>query len=352
MSTPAKKKAPWGMILGGCAVLMVLLMICGGGASWFVLKKASKFADESGVGDLIEAAKSAEEASGGAKGSKRGKAGKGGKAGAADEAGAVDAEEAARAQREAALEWTQVRAYIQQPLTKKDIDDYFKFKAKWEKDPAFRDWSAQTRKLKDLGEASNSRKKDSLADQLKTVSATAKWASDANRMVAAFDEFIRKEGGYEKYYSRQVRVGALIAAADTAAQHTEGAGDPDSAAVAKQMLKERPEIARQYQDSIKEAKAAQKKAKKAANPEEANVGALMMMASLLQSPGTVALARMPEQSFKTWAALSDKERKALRESTRSSDDEFGGWYIYFAANPSLLLMTMVTAEMEEFQQGK
>lgn len=340
MNTPAKKKTPWGLILGGCAVVMLLLLVGGGVAAWFVYKKASQFADESGVGDLIEAARSADEGSGKSKSRKGSSASKG---------EPVDAEEAARNAQEAALEMSRVRAYIQDPLTRKDVDDYFKFKAKWEKDPAFRDWKAQSKKLKDLGEASNSNKKESLAKQLKTAGAVAKWATDGNRMVAAYDKFIQKEGGYEKYYSRQVRIGGVVAAAEAVAKSNEGDNDPNSAAVARQMLKERPEIAKQYKEGVKEAKAAQKKA---ANSDEAGSGAFMMMASLMQSPGTVALARMPEQSFKTWAALSDKQRKDLRDSMTPKEDEFGGWYTYFSANPAILLMTMMSAEMEEFKQGK
>jgi hypothetical protein len=206
--------------------------------------------------------------------------------------------------------------------------------------------------MEKLGEEQRNNEGASVADKLRAVGASAKLMTAMSNVTQAFDEHIREFGGYEKYYGRLLRIGGVAAAAETIAKTSKKFEDPNSDAVAEQILAQRPEVAEQYKKNVKEAREAIAKANEAQKSGNAapgaGMGAMAALGTIFQGPGTIALARMPEKSFETWAGLSPEVRKRVRESLRPKK-EFGGWFGLFSVNPASLL---VTASMAEFQALK
>lgn len=342
-----KKGLACGVIALGCGCLtLILLGAVALGAFFFVRSDASTadpdnaqggifgiFGEEGGIVDMIAAG--AKEA-----------AKEGDKKSPAPKKKQKNAEQKARAQMKEALSPEKIRAYLAQPLTPKDINAHQKFMRGWAKDPAQIEYIKQSKAVEKLTQDSKG-KEGSVAQSLKAVNASAKAMKSMQQVTEAFDKYIRKNGGYEEYYGRLLRIGGVVAAAQTVKDANKKFKDPDSDAVAKQMLKERPEVAKEYRKNFEEAKQAIAKARKSgAKNSNAGMGALMAMG---QGPGTVALARMPEKSFKTWEALSVSQRKALRESLAQKDG-FGGWFSLFAVNPAGLLVSATIAELDALQQ--
>jgi hypothetical protein len=325
---------PWGKVLAGCGCVSLLGIIAIAVVVYFVVDAGSKFAKETGITDIVEMAEKADEtgASSGDGSKKR-------------------IEQQARKRKEEALDPKKIRAYVDAPLTKKDIREHHAFNKKWENSSAHKNWVVQFEKMKEL----DKEKDDSVAGGLKAVGQSAKWLNSVHDVMEAFDKQVRDSGGYEKYYGRMMRIGGVVAASDTITKANKKLKDPDSDAVAKRMIKERPEIAKQYKKNFAEAKKAiaeaEKRKKAGKEPKRGDMAAFAGMATIMQGPGTVALARMPEASFETWKKLSAKERKKLRDSLTASIAP-GHWFGLFAVNPAGLLMTSYMAEMEELKSKK
>ncbi|QDG49758.1 hypothetical protein FIV42_03100 [Persicimonas caeni] len=338
---------PWGKVLAGCGCLTVLLMFCAGGAVFFMIQKGSEFAEENGLKDIAEMI---EEMEGGS-----GSSGSGGPLGGAESGngeGSADIQREARQRKEDALDVEKIRAYINEPLTKKDIREHHEFVEEWKSDPAYKNWVEQFEKMKEL----NKKKDESVTGNLKAIGQSAKWMNAAKTVMEAFDKKVREEeGGYEKYYGRLMRIGGVVAASDTITKSNRKLKDANSDAVAKRMLEERPEIAKQYKKNLAEAKKAvaeaEKRKKAGQEPNPGDMAALGGLMTIMQGPGTVALARMPEGSFETWKKLSPEERKKLRESLTDSIAP-GPYFGLFAVNPAGLIMTAYMAELDELKPDK
>jgi|GEM_PF-5351725 len=344
-NAPKKKGLPCGLIAIGCGCLTLILLavVAVGGFLMFRTTASAVedeggglfgiFGEEGGIVDMIAA---------GAKEASK----EGDKKSTAQNKSKKNAEKKAKEEMTQALSPEKVRSYLAQPLTPKDINEHQKFMRDWAKDPAQIEYIKQTKNIEKLTKDSKD-KEGSVANSLKVVNASAKAMTAMQEVTEAFDKYVRKNGGYEKYYGRLLRIGGVVAAAQTVKDANKKFKDPDSDAVAKQMLKERPEVAKEYRKNFDEAKKAIAKAKQSgAKDSNAGLGALMAMG---QGPGTVALARMPEKSFKTWDALSVTHRKALRESLVQKDG-FGGWFSLFAVNPSVLLVSASMAELDALRE--
>jgi hypothetical protein len=324
---------PWGKILAGCGCLTFLGLVGIAVVVYFVVDAGTKFAEETGISDIAEMAEEAETASGGKDNAR--------------------IQQEARKRKEEALDPKKIRDYVQQPLTKKDIKEHHAFTKEWQDSPAYKNWVVQFEKMKEL----DKNKDDSVAGGLKAVGQSAKWVNSVRDVMEAFDTQVRDSGGYEKYYGRMLRIGGVVAASDTIAKSQksktiDGLSGASSDAVAAQMIKERPEIAKQYKKNIAEAKKAmeevEKRKKAGKEPRPGDMAAFSGLATIMQGPGTIALARMPEKSFQTWKSLSPKEREKLRESL-SGTIAPGHWFGLFAVNPAGLLMTSYMAEMNELK---
>lgn len=321
---------PWVKVLAGCGCLTLVGLIVLGVAGYFIYQKGSKMADENGIKDLMEAAESAKE-----------------NGQSADGEGA-DVQRQARKRKEEALDPKKIRAYVQEPLTQSDIDAHFAFVEEWQKNPAYKNWVEQYKKMQEIDKKDD----DSVTGQLKAVGQSVKWVNAAEKVMKAFDKQVRDEGGYEQYYGRMIRIGGVVAASQTIAKTNKKLDDPNSDAVASQMLQERPEIAEQYKKNMKEAKKAiaeAEKAKKAGKkPDPSSMAAMGGLMTVFQGPGTIALARMPDKSFQTWKGLAPAKRKRLRESLNDAIAP-GPWFGLFAVNPAGLLMSTYMAEMNELK---
>lgn len=334
---------PWGKVLAGCGCLTLFALICAGGVIVYLVKAGSDFAKETGLSDIVELVEEAEEGSGGS----------GGPAGAFGGDGASNAEikAQARKRKEEALDGTKIREYVKKPLTQKDIDEHHEFVEEWKADPAYKNWVEQFEKMKEL----NKQKDDSVAGGLKAIGQSAKWMNAANKVMEAFDKKVREDGGYAEYYGRLIRIGGVVTASETITKANKKLDDPDSDAVAEQMIKERPEIAKQYKKNLAEAKKAveeaEKRKKAGKQPRPGDMAAFGGLMTIMQGPGTVALARMPEESFETWQELSSKDRKRLRESLDGSIAP-GPYFGLFAVQPAHLIMAAYMAELEELDPNK
>ncbi len=319
---------PWGKVAIGCGCLTLLAIVVMGVGGYFLWRKGSEIAKKSGVKDIVQAAKEAQDDSA--------------SGGSGDDA---DIKAEARKRKQEALDAKKIREYVRKPLTRKDVDAYFDFVHKWQNNPAYKNWVVEFKKMKDLDKKND----DSVTGQLQAVGQTAKWMSAADKVMKAFDKQVRDSGGYQQYYGRVIRVGGVVAAADRITKTNKKLKDANADAVADEMLTERPKIAKQYAKNMKQAKEALAEAKKAQKagkqPDPSNMAALGGLMSVFQGPGTIALARMPEQSFQTWKSLSPKERKRLRDSLTDSIAP-GPWFGLFAVNPAALVMSSYMAEMD------
>ncbi len=325
---------PWGKVLAGCGCLTLLGVIALGVGGYFLFGAASDAAEESGVAAIFEEAKAHKEAA-------EENSGKSGKANA-------DIEREARKAKDDALDHEKVRAYLREPFTKKDVREHQAFVDQWHEHPAYKNWVEQYEKMKEVSEEND----ESVSGKLRAAGQASKWIRSARDVMEAFDEYVRDNGGYEEYYARLVRIGGVITASDTMTKSNKKLDDANSDAVAKQMLTERPEIAREYAKNMKEAKKAAKRAKEAKaegkKPSPGDQAALAGMMGMFQGPGTVALARMPEKSFKTWQSLSEAERKQLRESLDGSIAP-GPWFGLYQLNSTALVMAAYAAEFQALE---
>ncbi|AWV89412.1 hypothetical protein [Bradymonas sediminis] len=338
MGQGQKKKSglPCGLIAAGCGCLTLILLVALGVGGFFMYSTVSS--EVGGITELIETISDGPTGDAAKKSkSQTTTRGKKGDKGAVQEA---------KDEMEAAISPEKIRSYMKTPLTKKDIREQQKFLSEWEKNPVQQEYVKSLENVEKLKKEQEG-KEGSITGNLRNVNAGAKILNSMNKVTTAFDEHIRKSGGYEKYYSRVIRIGGVVAASQTVVGANKKLKDPDSDAVAKQMLKERPEIANEYRKNFEDAKKEIAQAKKSGT-ESAGAGAAALM-SLAQGPGTVALARMPEQSFKTWAALSTKERKAVRDSMQPKAG-YGGWFGLFSVNPAALLVSATMSELQELSE--
>ncbi|MGM0555436.1 MAG: hypothetical protein ACQEVA_03560 [Myxococcota bacterium] len=324
---------PWGKVLAGCGCLTLVAVLVGGGLMWWGFSKVKEVGDEAGITELLEEGSSGSSGSSGATSPGTDKDGK--------QKG--DAKKRAREARDEALSHEKLRTYIREPLTKKDINEYREFVEEWRENDAYKNWTTHWEALKERGKAED---KDSMAGQLKTAGQTAKTMSAMQSVWKAYDQHVRDQGGYEEHFGRMTRIGGLMAAADGVAK-TNKFKDANSDKVAKKMLDERPEVAKQYKKNIADARAAAKKARESGDKDAKDMAAMQGMMSLVSNPGALAMARMPEESFETWSDLSKSDRKELRELMKTSIAPGPYFGMAFGGNPGTLLVAAYMSELKE-----
>ncbi|MFU8804996.1 MAG: hypothetical protein ACNA8W_14380 [Bradymonadaceae bacterium] len=294
---PAAKGFPWGKVLAGCGCLSFVALIVVGVVGFFAWKAGSEAMDDlkddfGFISEMQETGKS----QGASKSSSKTSGKKGERSPTERSSDALDAEK--------------VRAYLQKPLTRAEVREFNKFVESWKKDPAYVRWEKETKGLEEFGKK-NKGKETSVAEQLRGVRQGARTMTAMTELIQAFDEHVQKNGGYEKHYSSTLRISGLHVASETVAkQHKNKNQHSDE--VSKLMIKERPEIAKEYQGALKDAREASARAK---NKDSKDMAAYQaMMAMMGGGPGTIALARMPAQTFNTWDGLSEAQRKELSEN--------------------------------------
>ncbi|MBA2663862.1 MAG: hypothetical protein H0U74_16355 [Bradymonadaceae bacterium] len=329
-----KKKFPLGLVLGGCGCLSLIGLTAAAVVGYFAYEKGSAFVNEVsqdfGVSSPTQSGQGAPAASG----TSKAEGSKGGIVGSAESHAKAVKENAD------ALDAAKIRAYLDKPLTKADIQAFHKSAEAWQKNPAYIKWEKQNEALKSL----NTKNDESVAGKLRAAREVGKTYTAMHELAAAFDEHLKKQGGYEKHYANTIRIAGVVAATETMAkQHKLKDKHADEAI--KLVLKEQPAIAKEYKETIAEA---QKTA--AANKNDPNNPAAMqaLMAISASGPGGVAMARMPAQSFRTWESLSAVERKQA-ETNLSFAMGASSW-LGEAINPSMLLPMAMMSELQEFSK--
>lgn len=332
---------PWGKVLAGCGCLTLVMLLAAGGIGYWAFSSAKAEFDEASDDDgflstIEQLSEKAEQADGrkGASAEKTAKKGDG-KSGNAKRR-AMDA-------RNDALSHEKLRSYIREPLTKKDVKAYNEFVEEWHENDAYQNWEKQWEALQ---ARSKDKDKDSMTGKLKTARQTAKTMQAVQTVWKAYDEHVREHGGYEEHFGRMTRIGGLIATADAVAKEHK-IKDANSDKVAKQILEQRPEVAKEYKKNVDEARKAAKKARESGDKDAADMAAMQGVMSMMSSPGAVAMARMPEESFETWERLSVSEREELRETMKSSIAPGPYFGAAFGANPGGLLVAAYMSEMRE-----
>ncbi len=230
-----------------------------------------------------------------------------------------------------------VRAALEKPLTQKDVDRVFGVYEGLRQTDAYKQWHESLDSMKKAGE----KKDKGTIDRMKAMRDSMKGFDAYRDLFEEYDRLVKKSGGYEAYLASLVRMsGAAAAAKQIAKDHKNE--NPASAEVAKLILKERPEIKKEFDKTVEEA---EKIAKKEAKKEEAMPISLMM---LLQQPGTIAIGRMPEESFENWKSFSEKERAQIIELPKTAPKEFPGMLIGITWSGEPLI---VSSEMQTIQDA-
>jgi hypothetical protein len=328
------KGLPWGKLILGCGCLGLIVLMCGGGVAAYML--VGKAADESGVGDIVAMATGSKSPMGSSRD---------------NSAEAKEIRKEAKKRKEAALQPGKVRGYLKEPITKKDLREHFDFVERWQEDPTYKKWVEEFEGFKEISEKND----DSISGQMRAVRQVGKTGRAASDVMEAFDEFVRDDGSYEDYYGRLTRIGGLLLASQAITESEKKLDDPDSDAVAKKMLAERPKVIEEYEKNIEEAKKAVAEAEqrgggnKRSDPREMAARASLM--GMAQGPATIAFVRMPEESFEMWADLSPDKRKEVRDLYKEGVAP-GSHFGVFAVDHVALLLTAYASEIEEFEKLK
>ncbi len=322
-----KKKFPWMIALGGCGCLTVLLLIVAGVIGYFAVGQAKSRFSELSEGYDITATSDGDEVSSGSK--KSSKSDSGSKSSRKDSKNADS--------KTNALEPAKIRAYLDKPLTKADIDAFHKSADAWKKNKTFVEYEKNIEEMTVL----EKKKEKSTVEQMRLVRNVSKMATWLPKLTTEFDEHLKKHGGAEEHFSRVLRISGVIAATDKMAKQHK-IEDKNSDEAIKMVLKEQPEIAAEYQEGVKEAKAA------AARGEEATMEAYVAISS--GGPGALAMSRMPAASFKTWQSLSPAARKKAEDDMQTSLGVTS--FIGIGLHPVLLFQTAFAAEFEEISGKK
>lgn len=315
---PTGSGLPVKKIALGCGCLLVLLLLLGvggGAALWyfggtaleevkaeFGLDKLPVSMDE--AQRIIEAAEEATPSSSGA--------------GASDEARTLEPKE--------------VRAALAKPLTKTDVKAYRGLIEELRASEPYRRWGKETESLKAIADKTKGGGEASTVDGLRAIRGATKSMEAGADLMKTFDALVRGDGGYLVYMERVVRVSGVTAAAQQVASQMKEK-DAASDAVAARLLKERPEVRAELEKNRKEFKRLKAKG-------DAQAGMAMLA---MQQPGTVALARMPEASFKLWKALPQSTRRELLELQKPKADDLPMLFIGAPVHRQALI---VTAEMQ------
>lgn len=330
---------PWGKLLLGCGCLTVMMALAGVGLAWWLFSSAKESLEESGQGGLLA---EIQELAAGASGGEGGVAADRDESSRAEELDGrkVDPREAATKARKDALSQENLLAYIREPLTMGDVKAYEAFMKTWRADPDYQRWEEQWKAMRNREKSKED--KDSMVGQLKAVRETTKTMSAMRAVWKAYDEHVREHGGYEAHLGRLTRIGGVAAAADRVARQ-EKTKDANADAVAEAMLRERPGVVAEYEKNIAEARA---QAAEAEQGDPAQQGAFLGLVSLAQDPGTLALARMPEESFETWEKLGESRRAKLRDYMKGGLAS-GSYFTALAGNPAVLLVGAYMAEIQD-----
>jgi hypothetical protein len=208
----------------------------------------------------------------------------------------ADKAEKAKAESKAAQESPKILAYAHEPMTEKDVEATLQFVKAWRANAINQRFRQAWQDMQDLN-----KKDDSTAGEMRKTRTITKAMAATDEIEEAFDALIAISGGPERHYARTTRVGAVVAAAEQIAK-TAKAGDPQSDRVAELMLEQRGDIAKEFRLAIEEWREAKKR-----GDDNAPI-----VTALVQGPGAVALALMPEASFQAWRKLTEVQRQELR----------------------------------------
>lgn len=330
-TTTSKSGPPIGKILLGCGCLTLLvggiiaaalaIMVYSAGE-----QAAKKLGDEYSISDAISVAMGGAEAvppevAEAAKGT-------------GDDAKSGSSASSAKPRKDKTeLTPAKVRAAIQRPLTQKDVDRVFGIYEGLRKTDAYKQWNASLDSMKNAGKE----KDKGTLERMKMMRNGMKGFDAYQELFKEYDRLVKKAGGYDEYLASLVRMsGPAAAAKQIAKDHKKD--KPESDEVAALILKELPEVKKEFQKTAAEAKkiAAKNDGKQAFNP-----AALMM----LQQPGTIAMGRMPKKSFETWKKFSEKQRKEIIDLPKNSAKDFPGMLIGVTWSGEPLI---ISSELETF----
>jgi len=235
------------------------------------------------------------------------------------------------------LEPLEVRKELQKPLTKHDVDRTLGIYDDLQKSDAYRRWDKSYHKL----EKNNGNHDPDTIDKMRMMRDSVEGADAYRDVYLEFGRLVKKRGGYRAYMGSLVRMSGVAAAAEQIAKD-HGNADPASDEVAGFVLHDRPAIKKEFQKTLHQAR---KMASRHAGQGTRNLGdmsALMM----LQQPGTVAMARMPEKSFKRWKSFSVARRKKILALPKEAQTTFPA-FLGIAVTGKGLIMTSELSAVKE-----
>lgn len=316
--------APIGKILAGCGCLMIVVLAIAGVAGFFLYRTGSEVAKEMKEELPIDGVPLPVPGANDGDGS-----GKSGSAGKSDGT-------AKPSKDKENLTPAKVRAALKKPLTQKDVDRVFGVYEGLRKTDAYDQWHES---LDGLKKAGNNKDKGTL-ETMKAMRDSMKGFDAYRDLFEEYERLVKKSGGYDAYLASLVRMsGAAAAAKQIARDHKKK--EPSTTEVAKLILEDRPEIKKEFDKTVAEAK---KIAKKDATKQREGSVSMMM---LLQQPGTIAIGRMPKKSFDNWKSFPAKQRKEIIELPKTAPQEFPGMLIGITWSGEPLI---VSSELETFKE--
>jgi len=165
-------------------------------------------------------------------------------------------------------------------------------------------------------------------DRLQGAWSFTEYATQSNALEKAFRETIGDADARRQFFSRMIRIAALMSAADLAASRMQADGDqppdPLSDPVATYMLEQRETLSTKYQSKF------QKALDSLENHQNADVSdntkmprklaerlkQLQPAMKMAAQPGLIAFGRLDASAFQTWADLSTDSRQGLVDRMR------------------------------------
>ena len=220
-----------------------------------------------------------------------------------------------------------LRAALQQPLTRKDLEQTQAIFTKLKNSDAYKQFQTSTAAIKELGDKQD----ESTADKLAAMRDMTKGMAAFKEIQLEHDRLVKEAGGYDQHLGRLVRLGGVAAAAKQTANDKK-LDDPASDAVARAVPGEVAAVKEEFLKTEAEAKAL----REAGKDQEAQ----MMMLTLLR-PGAIAMARMPAESFETWKSFTVEEREKAMDPRHGMDGQVPA-LLFLAATPEALVVASET----------
>lgn len=303
MSQQGASGFPIGKVLIGCGCLSLLAMVIvavaifGGG--FFLYQKA----EESGVTEVV---KNLDDTLEGAK---------------KDGGKSIKKKALDKGKKEMNIDGEQLLEWPGMPLTKKDVDQHVAFMKRWEGSNFVKEARANQATLQELSKKKKSEK--GALDNLRELNAAKNAVMNTAKAYEEIEKIAPKYGGFNEVMRRYFQVMAIAGAASgvTEKQDVEALS---SDATAKKMLSEHKEWAEQYriwtkvnQEYYRVMISSQsdpqlmEKLSKDPDFQQSSEDQKRLSSIQRENPGALVLGKLPEQSVKTWSALSPKQRQDL-----------------------------------------